>query len=474
MIRLTLGEIVQAMEARPWGRLATVSVGGVSTDSRTVTPNDLFFAIRGPRFDGHDFVPDALQRGAIAAVVASSRAHAVADSIAHSDLNLPTTSVLIEVPDTVQALGRLGAFHRQQLAADVIAVVGSNGKTTTKAMIHHILSARRKGRASPRSFNNNIGVPLTLLSAEQGDEYLVVEIGTNAPGEIAALGAIVEPDMAVLTSIGEEHLEGLGSLAGVAAEECAIFSHVRPSGFVAVNTETPQVRNYLPETGLTVTTFGRDPAADVRLTEPEYEKPWLRFKLNERFPFRLRLAGGHNAVNAAAAVTIARRFGFGYDEAAVRLESFVTPPMRNEVLELGGVTIINDSYNANPQSAAAALDVLEQMPCHGKRVVVFGEMRELGSQAGDLHRKVAERLRESGVDRVLLIGPATDVMHHELASTGLFGPKVERCTDVDDCLPKLARAVAPGDVVLLKASRAVGLERLVEPLRETLLKRDVS
>jgi UDP-N-acetylmuramoyl-tripeptide--D-alanyl-D-alanine ligase len=468
VIKLTLAEVVQAIQGRPWGELPTVSVAGVSTDSRSVAASDLFIALRGPRFDGHDFAVAALKRGAVAVVVAAAQAQAVAEQLRVSDVALPRQAVLIEVQDTIAALGRLAAYHRRQAAATVIAVVGSNGKTTAKAMIHHILSGRLRGRCSPKSYNNNIGVPLTLLSAEQGDEYLVVEIGTNAPGEIAALGSIVEPDMVVITCLGEEHLEGLGSLEGVAAEECAILEKLRGKGFAAVNIEPPAIRRYLPPNCVHVTTFGRSLEADVRLTEPVYEAPWLRFKLNERFPFRLRLVGEHNAVNAAGAVTIARRLGFDYGEAAVRLESFVAPPMRNEILEFGGVTVVNDAYNANPQSSAAAIEVLKQMPCRGQRVAVFGEMRELGAQSAELHRKVAAQLRVGGVDRVVLIGPAAGVMHAELTQGGLFGPAVERCETVAECLEWLAGSVHPGDVVLLKASRAVALERLIEPLRERL------
>jgi UDP-N-acetylmuramoyl-tripeptide--D-alanyl-D-alanine ligase len=468
VIKLTLAEILSAIQGRPWGELPTVSVAGVSTDSRSVAASDLFFALRGPRFDGHDFVPAALKRGAVACVVATSQAQAVAEKLRAADFAMPRQAVLIEVRDTIAALGRLAAYHRTQSAAQVIAVVGSNGKTTTKAMIHHILSARLRGRCSPKSYNNSVGVPLTLLSAEAGDEFLVVEIGTNAPGEIAALGALVAPDLVVLTCVGEEHLEGLGSLAGVAAEECAILSKLRGKGFAAVNIDRPVVRQHLPGNGVHVTTFGRDLAADVRLTEPVYEAPWLKFKLNERFPFRLRLPGEHNATNAAGAVTIARRLGFDYGEAAVRLETFVAPPMRNELLELGGVTVINDAYNANPQSAAAAIEVLKQMPCRGRRVAVFGEMRELGTQSRDWHRRVAEWLRDSGVDRVLLVGEAVSEMQAVLTRGGLFGPAVERCETVEACESRLAASLQPGDVVLLKASRAVELDRLVEPLRAAL------
>lgn len=471
MIKLTLGEAVRALNGKPWGELPTVSIGGVSTDSRTTNASDLFVAIRGPRFDGHDFAVAALKRGAVAAVVEARQARSVAEKLRDAALPLPRGAVLIEVDDTVAALGRLASYHRQQHAADVIAVVGSNGKTTTKAMIHHILSGRLRGRCSPKSFNNNIGVPLTLLSAEAGDEYLVVEIGTNAPGEIAALSRIVEPDAVVLTCIGEEHLEGLGDLDGVAAEECAVFAALRKGGFAAVNIESPEIRKHLPSRGPRWTTFGAHPDADVRLTDTQYDPPWLRFRLNGRFPFRLRLVGAHNATNAAGAVTIARRFGFDYPEAAVRLESFVLPPMRNEIIEAAGVTIINDAYNANPQSAAAAIRVLQEMPCRGRRVAVFGEMRELGARSAEMHRRVAELLRESGIEHVLLVGRTVGAMHDALTSGGLFGPTVEQCDELEDGLERLAKDLRPGDVVLLKASRAIELDRLVEPLRQRLAAR---
>lgn len=463
MITLTLAECAKAMAARPWGRIPTISVGNVSIDSRTISARDLFFAIPGERFDGHEFAADAMQRGAVAVVVSAPKSEAVAALLGGLESGPP--GLVLEVDDTIAALGRLAAYHRRQVAAEVVAVVGSNGKTTTKAMIHHILSGRLKGRASPKSFNNAIGVPLTLLSAEQGDEYLVVEIGTNAPGEIAQLTALVQPDLAVLTCLGEEHLEGLGNLEGVAAEECSAFRHVRRGGFVAVNVDAPEVQAHMPAAGVHCVTFGRSASADVRLTDVSYELPWLRFTLNERFPFRLRVPGMHNALNAAGAVTIVRRFGLDYAAAAARLESFVPPPMRNEIVEIGGVTIVNDAYNANPQSAVAAIDTLLQIPCRGKRIAVFGEMRELGSQAAELHRKVAERLAGSDIGRVMLVGSAVELMAEAFGSGGLFGPSVEKCRDVDACLERLADGLQPGDVVLLKASRAVELDRLIEPLR---------
>ncbi|MFQ5805004.1 MAG: UDP-N-acetylmuramoyl-tripeptide--D-alanyl-D-alanine ligase [Phycisphaerae bacterium] len=464
MIKLVLSEVVDAMGGRVAGGTPTLSVRGVSTDSRTATEGELFFALDGPRFDGHAFVVHALKRKAVGGVVASDRAAAVAKSMAQAGV----AGVLVEVNDPLEALRRLAVFHRRQLSADVIAVVGSNGKTTTKAMIDHILMGRLRGSCSPKSFNNAIGVPLTLLSAEASDDYLVVEIGTSTPGEVAELAALAQPKMAVITCISEEHLEGLGDLHGVAAEECSVLAQVSDGGFAAVNTDWPRVREYLPERGVTIATFGRSHEADLRISETRYDAPWLHFVLNGRFAYRLRMPGTHNTTNAAGAIAIARRWGLAHEEIAERLESFAALPMRTEILKIGGVSVVNDAYNANPESATAAIGALEAMPAAGRRVVVFGEMRELGARSAALHRKVAKRLRDSSVNRVLLVGAAGDLMSEALRGDTLLGPRVDCCETVEACLAKLVQVLRDGDVVLLKASRAVELDRLVEPLRSAL------
>jgi UDP-N-acetylmuramoyl-tripeptide--D-alanyl-D-alanine ligase len=468
VITLILSEIVEAIGGQPAGELPTLSVRRVSTDSRTSVEGDLFFAIRGPRFDGHDFVGDAMRRGAVAAVIAADRLADVQQNVGKISERAIPPGAIICVEDPVAALGRFAAHHRRLMSANIIAVVGSNGKTTTKAMIHHILSERWKGQCSPKSFNNEIGVPLTLLSSEPADEYLVVEVGTNAPGEVAALADIIHPDMAVLTCVCEEHLERLGDLNGVAAEECAILHKLEPGGFAAVNLDAPVVGKHLPESGVTITTFGWNREADVRLTEARYEAPWLHLTINGRFRYRLPLAGLHNAVNAAAAITLARRLGLEHAAIAARLESFVLPPMRTEMLELGGITLVNDAYNANPGSTLAALDTLSSLPCTGRRIVVFGEMRELGQRSAELHRQIGEHLGGGRFELVLLVGQAGELMSDLKQDGQLFGPRIIRCADVEACLEQLVPELHKGDVVLLKASRAVGLDRLVAPLRERL------
>ncbi|MFQ6049271.1 MAG: UDP-N-acetylmuramoyl-tripeptide--D-alanyl-D-alanine ligase, partial [Phycisphaerae bacterium] len=256
---LVVQEAVEAMQGRVLGRMANFSIVGVSTDSREVGPGQMFVALRGERYDGHAFVEEALSKGACAAVV--SRVADLPEAVRQA-------GVLIVVDDTRQGLLRLGAYYRRQLAAQVIAVTGSNGKTTTKQMIHAVLSGERKGRCSPKSFNNEIGVPLTLLSAEGSDEYLVVELGSNCPGEIDRLARLVRPDMAVITGVAAAHLEGLGDIEGVAEEKMAVLGHVREGGFAAVNVDHAAVRRRLGwrAQGCTVVGFGLDERAELRAT----------------------------------------------------------------------------------------------------------------------------------------------------------------------------------------------------------------
>lgn len=455
MLPLTLTDLQQAIRGTTPSALPTGDVLGVSTDTRSLRPGDAFFALRGPNFDGHAFVHEAESRGA-AAIIVSDRL------IAERSKGKP----VLLVDDTLAALGRLAASQRKRLRCQVIGVVGSNGKTTTKALIDHLLGARLVGRSSPRSFNNAVGVPLTLLAAESRDQYLVVEIGTNAPGEVAQLAAMAQPDVIVVTSIGEEHLEGLGDLRGVLAEELSALESLRSGGFAAVNSDLELTRQWLAQSRGRALTFGRDAGADVRITALDVRPPELTFELNGRFTYRMRVLGAHNAVNASGAIAVARRFGLEHEEIAVRLESFVAPAQRMEVLEIGGVTLINDAYNANPASMRAAIDTLESMRSAARRVLVVGEMRELGEKSTEMHEAVARRLCDSDIEEVVLVGAAADMMLGALRSGAR--PSVACAPDVPGLGERLGLLLRPGDVVLLKASRAVGLERVLPELRARL------
>jgi UDP-N-acetylmuramoyl-tripeptide--D-alanyl-D-alanine ligase len=354
---MQLSQVARAVSGRPSRPLASETVTGVSTDTRSIRAGDLFFALRGANFDAHDYLAQAFEKGAVAAIV---------------DRDVPAPGLTISVENTLTALGSLAAAYRMTLGARVVGVVGSNGKTTTKEMIAHVLGRDRRLVKAQGSFNNNVGVPVTIFQADERTESAVLEIGTNHPGEIDKLGEIARPDVAVLVSVGAEHLEGLGSLDGVADEETAIFDHLRSGGYAVVH-DDPRILTRLHLPPEKFITFGLTRSADLHPT-------WIdgmRFGVRG-VEFRLNLLGEWNIQNALAATAVAMLHGIPLDEIAARLADFRPPKMRMERLELAGVTIINDAYNSNPESASRAVREFSRFPSGGRRVAVVREHGERG------------------------------------------------------------------------------------------------
>jgi UDP-N-acetylmuramoyl-tripeptide--D-alanyl-D-alanine ligase len=374
---------------------------------------------------------------------------------------------LVVVPDPVQAMGKLAAWYRGQFAAQVIGVVGSNGKTTTKGLIDAVLRSKKKGQAAHASFNNAIGVPLTLLSVEPPDEYVVVEIGTNHPGEIAALARIAKPDLAVVTSIGEEHLEFFGDVESVAKEEFSLIPFMRSRGFVAMS---DQAARFAPPDALrdsTTLTYGLDEGADLRATEVIADQTGQTFKVNGRFDYRLPLPGRHNVVNALAAVAVGTRFRLTHEEIADALLDAELPPMRTQRIELGDITVINDAYNANPDSVRAAFAVMDDIADGGRTVLILGEMRELGEQAARCHQAVGREAGRSTAQVVIAVGGHARVLADGATATAGTTKRIHSFPTVTALCDRIASIMQPGDTVLLKASRGFRLEQLVDHLRET-------
>ena len=450
MKALTLEEAVGAMRGKAGTPLPRLSITGVTTDSRAAQPGQLFIALAGQRFDGHDFVKEAFERGATAAVV-SRREMFTAE--------FPRP--VVWVPDTMAALGELAAYYRNQIAATVIAVTGSNGKTTVREMIHQVLSGKRQGRQAPKSYNNQVGVPLTLLSAEGGDEFLVVELGTNHPGEIEALAELARPDIGVVASIGPAHLEGLGDLAGVVREKTSLFRRVRSGGLAVVNADGLDPSTDLPEgLDLNVVSFGESAGADVRLTAFTQEDAGIAFQYNGRFEVNMPVLGKHNAVNALAAVVVARRLSVSDAEIAERLSSFAPPQMRLQPMHLGEAEVVFDAYNANPASVTAALEVLEALETEGRRVLVLGDMGELGPTSESLHRAVGKRIAAARIDALVTVGPRAAVVAEECT------PRIpcRHYTDAGAAAKAVKTWLRPGDLAMIKGSRVMKLERIVEAL----------
>ncbi|MHC5005490.1 MAG: UDP-N-acetylmuramoyl-tripeptide--D-alanyl-D-alanine ligase, partial [Planctomycetota bacterium] len=445
-----------------WVQRAEISgpLQGVGIDSRADLHGRAFVAVRGERHDGHDFVGAAAAAGA-GMIVVDREPSAAVD---------PPTDVLL-VDDTRKALGRLARAYRRTLpAVRVIAVTGSAGKTTTKMLIDAVLATRLRGVSAPKSFNNDIGVPLTVFSARPTDQYLIVEIGTNAPGEVGALGQMTEPDIAVITLAGHGHLEGLGSTEAVAREKLALAACLRRGGLAVVNADCPALRA-VTKTTQSVVLYGESPDAHLRLTARGRDDAGWWIEVNQRHRYRLALPGRHNAMNALAAVAVGRRMGLDDEAIDEGLRSAEAPPMRLGRPMLGAVRLYNDAYNANPESMAAALETFVELEQDAsRRVLVLGDMLELGEEATRLHEQLADRIIEldgtTPIDVVALVGTLTGHTARALQERW----DAQRVLRVRQAGPRsrerIAELVKPGDAVLVKGSRALGLERLVPELEK--------
>jgi UDP-N-acetylmuramoyl-tripeptide--D-alanyl-D-alanine ligase len=444
---MRLGQIIRAISGRPDREFGDRDVRGISTDTRTLRAGDVFFALKGPRFDGHGFVPEAFARGACAAVVERAAGGA---------------GLEVVVGDAGAALEALAAAWRMTLRARVVGVTGSNGKTTTKEMIGHLLSKDRRVVRSQGSFNNSVGLPLTLFGAGPEDEVLVLEIGTNHPGEIARLGRIARPDAAVITSVGASHLEGLGTVEGVADEKASLLGFLRGGGLAVVH-DDPRILSRVSLPPEKVVTFGLSPGSDLH---PEGLEPLPGGKGMRYFvrgvEFRLGLLGDWNVLNSLAASAIAMSCGVPLPECARRLADFKPPKMRMERLDVAGVTVINDAYNSNPESASRAVREFSRLESAGRKVAVIGDMLELGEASEEYHRRLGTILSGCAVDVVAGVGPRCRALLEEVDG----GRQKLGFESVDDVRPRMDDLFRPGDLVLLKGSRGVGLERLIKWLGE--------
>ncbi|GAB4107946.1 MAG: UDP-N-acetylmuramoyl-tripeptide--D-alanyl-D-alanine ligase [Phycisphaeraceae bacterium] len=436
---------------------------GISIDSRTVRQQEVFWAIKGERFDGHDFVIHALQKGA--AMVVVDRADAVPKDAG---------GAVLLVDDTIQAMQRLASSYRDQLRqanCTIIGVVGSNGKTTTRHLIHAVLSTQFRGTQSPKSFNNHIGVPLTLLRAGLGDRFLVAEAGTNHPGEIAWLGRILRPDAVVVTCIGLEHVEHLGDIQGVAEEEASITSSIPPEGVVFVEKDARKhiisASSYRQPAKLISFGHGRSGAKEVRTLMGRRQ----RFAIGQGIDVDLPLLAWHDVNNALAAVAVGRWMGVHDEKIKQALEQVTPMPGRLEVKSYGPITVIDDTYNANPDSVASAIDVLAEFPIPetGRRVAVLGDMLELGRWETDAHREVgrslARLIQDGRIHRVFLIGARMD---HAAKVLGDADGQIvtHHPTLTPTAKSQVVEALRAGDVVLCKASRGIQLEQMLPAIQD--------
>lgn len=429
------------------GEAGVVAYTGVVTDTRMLQPGMIFVALRGERFDGHDFLDDAAARGAAAAVVD------------HVPEGAPSVLVYYRVGDTLEALGRLARYRRRRLSARVCAVTGTNGKTTTKELSRAVLATRYRTHATVGNLNNLVGTPLTLLAAPDGTEAVVVEVGTNAPGEIARLRDVVEPEAAIVTNVAEGHLEGLGTLAGVLQEKTSLLERLGERGLAVVGDTPPELPARARGLCSHVRVAGGSERADPDL---RVEDVSLDDEARPSFHWQGRVVhlayrGRHNATNAMLALALGEAWGVDPDAAVAALGELPAQQLRAELRQYGHVRVLADCYNANPASFDAALELLLALPRGNGRVALVGTMLELGPEAAAMHRRVAERLAASPVDVIVATGEFVP------AFAGLVEPGQRLVAEPNpmSAFERLAGRLTGGEIVLLKASHGTALERLL-------------
>jgi UDP-N-acetylmuramoyl-tripeptide--D-alanyl-D-alanine ligase len=441
-----LDRIAAALAEQASGKLprGATEVNGITTDTRKIGKGDVFLALRGERFDGHDYLRDAVRDGASALVVSRPP-------------KLDTLGVpIFEVRDTLIALGALAHYWRRAWGKTIVGVAGSNGKTSTKDLLKAALGRSYTVHATTGNLNNRIGVPLTLLALPPDADVAVVELGTSLPGEVAILRDIVEPDIALVTSIAEEHLEGLGDLAGVLREEAAVYEGVAVA--IAPSAQ-PEIAEAARGKAKRVVVAGLDANADLKPDRWEIGPDGLGVIEIAGATVRPPVRGLHNLRNAMLALAVARECGVSYEDAALGIAQMPQPKMRSAWEQVGDVTLINDAYNANPGSTRAAIELLKGTGSGRQRVIVLGTMRELGAASEQCHADIAGLALASGADIVAGIGEFAPALekHKE-------GERVITAPDVEDLWPQLQARLERNAIILLKASRGMQLERLVPHL----------
>jgi len=441
-------EILEETEGRLISGKPSVVFSGVSTDTRAIERGSLFIAIKGPNFDGHDFISEAAKKGANGAVVSR-------------DLPSPNADLaIIRVEDTVKAFGGIANFHRSKFDIPVIALTGSNGKTTTKEMLALVLSAKYNVLKNEGTENNFIGVPKTLLKLDKVHDMAVVELGTNHFGEIAYLADIVQPNCGIIINIGPSHLEFFGSVENIMSEKLDLLKRIGEEGFAIVNGDDSGLVSASKRLCEEVMTFGLSDSCDFiadRIRESGYG---INFALNFTHLIKLRILGKHNIYNALAAIAAGSLYGIEVEAAAKALADFVLPKMRMEYLACKGIDFIFDCYNSNPLSMKSAIETLRDMDSGRRKVVVAGDMLELGESAPELHREMGKFAAKAKVDLLVSVGPLSRYILEGAQEEGIGGKALLHFENSVEAAKALKDILRQGDLVLVKGSRGMKMEEI--------------
>ena len=423
----------------------------VTTDSRDVRPGDLFWALHGQRHDGHDFVPEALARGARAAVVERRRAESIAGP-------------RLVVRDTQAALGDFARWNRRRSEALVVGVTGSVGKTTTRELIHMVLSTRYTGLQSRKNFNNEIGLPLCVLDLEERHEFAVFELGAARRGDIRALCDVAAPEVGVVTRIGPAHVETFGSLEAIYEGKGELLEALPAGGFAVVGGDDDRMREMARRAACPVRFFGERSDADVRAVEVEFRPGRLQFAV-DRQRFELPAPARHHLSSALAALAVAREIGMSVQDVAEGFRNFQPPPGRCRIESVGSWTVIDETYNASPLSMQAACACLAEWPAAGRRLLIAGDMLELGERSPSWHAELGSAAASANVDWLLTVGRYAHDVARGARQAGFPAHQIAAFSELEPLLSILDCWLGPGDVVLVKGSRGMKMERVVEWLK---------
>jgi UDP-N-acetylmuramoyl-tripeptide--D-alanyl-D-alanine ligase len=468
-MKLTLAEAALGCSAKLEAPASIAGVGallasGYSIDSRTVREGELFFAVRGERLDGHDFVLGAIERGAVGAVVSLARVASLPDAV--------LAAPLLIVEDPLHALQALAGSVRRHWGGRVVAVTGSAGKTSTKEAIAEALGAKFTVLKSLGNLNNGFGLPLQLLRLEPEDEFAVIEMGMNHSGEIAQLSRIAAPDWGVITNVGMAHVENFSDgQAGIARAKYELVEALPSTGVAFLNCDDPYVGQFGRDFAGKVVYFGAGPCANPQIVsmreDARSDLPGLRMEIRadgEEFLFNLQLLGRHNASNAAAAIAVAREAGVPINQAIKALATLTPGDKRGQVLLIAGATVINDAYNSNPEALLSMIQTLVARTAQ-RRILVAGEMLELGEHAARLHAECGKAAVEAGVDLIVGVRGNAQFLVLGALDAAVTGVSAIFLPDAEAAGAWLAENLRRGDVVLIKGSRGVRLERAIEVLQ---------
>ncbi|WP_169703210.1 UDP-N-acetylmuramoyl-tripeptide--D-alanyl-D-alanine ligase [Candidatus Kuenenia stuttgartensis] len=472
MDAISLEEVIQAVNGKAISNVSGLMVNGVSVDSRNVHKGNVFFAIKGDHYDGRQFIEQAFDAGAIGVVVSKQ------GGIDISGKCLP----LILVDDVKTALGDLARHYRRKLNAKIIGITGSNGKTTTKEMLYHLLSHFAPVVKPQKSFNNFIGVPLTIFEIESKHKYGILEMGTNAPGEILRLSEIGLPDIAVILNISKTHLEGLGSIEGVALEKGDILKNLKENGVFVYNADNPLCCEIADKFGGNKISFGLGQNAQIRGTDAKKKGNGSVFTIDidyntfrlcgvkgggrRQFEIQLQVPGHHNISNCLASFAVCHALGLDISGLYNAFLSFKMPDMRIDSQQIGNVTFINDAYNANPESVFAALKYFEEIDAAGRKIFICGDMLELGKESHALHKELGEKASTLNLDLLWTVGKYASDIAGAAKDGGMDVEKVLSFRSLDDITEYDMGEFRENDVILIKGSRGMHMETIIDKYRE--------